>query len=230
MIYLLIGGILIIGGVVLYFIEKRKKKISPEKENINKDKFTETLPKDKFEELETGDFVEFSPDLSSVPMKEYQITGTGVLQGLSGVERNFAPNNDLHCLFVLGNGDYLLIKFNDGEWVAFNQKIHLVGESAKEFNSYGETFSKGGQVPDSVNFVWRDMNLSIKDVGYLEYQPQSGICEIPDGAQIKFMLAERDDGAIFFLENRKIGPGCVRIGHDLGYNLDQYLGRITKNN
>lgn len=227
MIYVGIGIGLILMAVILEVVKYFKKKQSSSSNHEPESVLRQDLsPAEKFETLQAGAFVEFSPDLTRIPMKEYRLTGTGVLQGLSGAERNFTPNSGQHQLFILGKGDYILINFNDGEWVALDQEIPLVGEAANEFNSYGENFSKGGQVPGSISFVWQDMNLSIQDVGYLEFHQKSGTSEIPDGTKIKFLLAKRGDGAIFYLENRKTGPDCVRIGQNLGRNLEKYLGNI----
>jgi hypothetical protein len=225
---LIIGGVFILLGFVWHFIEKRMKKASPKKENKNEDEFFEILPTDKFEELKMGDFVEFSPDLSQKSMEEYMVTSQGDLLCLHGVQRNFMPNGQRNLFFVLGNEDYIVVKFHDGQWMAFDQKIPLEGDAADEFNPHGIAFSKKGQIPESYSFTWRDMQLSVLDVGYLEYRQETGNCDLPDQTRIKFMLAKCNNGAVFYLENRKTGPDCVRIGHNLGYNLDEYLGKITK--
>lgn len=225
--YLIIGILLIVGGIIYHTIGKKWEKLS---RKTNDYKSTDDIsPTTKFEHLKAGDFVEFSHNLSQKGIKEYQVSAQGILQCLSGKERNFIPNKDEDLFFVLGYyADYVIIKFKDGNWVAFDQKIPLVGDEADEFNQHGIAFCKKSQIPDSYEFTWRNIYLSVIDVGYMRYLHETGNdFELPDNTEIKFMLAH-DGDTVFYLENHKTGPDCVRLGHDLGYDLDQYLGDIHR--
>ncbi len=184
-------------------------------------------PTEEFEQLNSGSFVEFSPNPSEISMQDLMVTGNGILLGLRNSGGNFLENGDESSLFILDDGKYLIIKFKDGRWVYFDQEIKLTGDSANEFTPHGVNFTQKGQVPGSYTFAWRDMSLDINAVGYAKYRHLGGKSHLANQANIKFMIAQRQsDKATFYLENIKEGVDRVWIGTDLGYDLDRYLGRI----
>lgn len=241
MFLIILGTVFIVASLVLYLHDRPDKKNhhfsrQPTIQSKNSgsllkfsgySSYRQPSPTQKFAELQTDNFVEFSPDVSKVEMREFVVTADGLLLGLNRFGTDFSPNGEECPLLVLGENDYLFIRFKDGTWVAFNEEIQLEGESANEFNSPGEAFSQKGQTPGSHTFTWHDMSLSIIDVGYLSYRHHGGKCHLPDKTMIKFMIARRQsDQAFFYLENAKTGTDRVWIGFDLGRNLDGCLGRI----
>ena len=163
-----------------------------------------------------------------LPRKNSWLLATGVLLGLRSLGNgNYQETDDRSPLFILDDGEYFVIKFKDGRWVAFNEEIELDDNSVREFTPHGDTFTKRGQLPNSYTFDWRGMSLSINSVGYVKYHRLDGDSHLADQMMVKFMVARRlSDDAIFYLENVKAGTDRVWIGIDLGYNLDHYLGKI----
>lgn len=252
MVIFAIGIGLLIVGLIIYFIDKYDRQIldffqknfskqSKDEEdeevhetqsksfdtNDNSSDIDSFSPTEKFERLKSGSFVEFSPDPSKVITKDFMVTATGLLLELRNSRGNFMETGDKSLFFILGDNEYLVIKFKDGDWVAFNEEIKLTGDSANEFTPYGLDFTQKGQIPGSCTFKWHNMSLAINSVGYMKYRHLGGKSHLTNQAMVKFMLAQRQsDDAIFYLENVKEGIDRVWIGQNLGYDLDDYLGRI----
>jgi len=252
MFFIKLGAVLLFVGLVFYFVNKYDEQIleffqkifprqSKEEETMEDEKNSSksfdtddssdsrsVSETEQFEQLKSDSFVEFNPDPSKPIMKEFMVTGTGILFGLRHLGNgNFQETDDRSPLFILDDGKYFIIKLKDGRWVAFNEEITIQDNSASEFNSNGEKFTKGGQLPDSCIFKWRNMSLSVMSVGYAKYRHVGGKSHLANQVMVKFMVARRQsDDAIFYLENVKAGTDRVWLGQDLGYNLDRYLGRI----
>lgn len=243
---LIIGGILIVVAAIVGYIIKNPqmleaiaKKLQKTRQVIEEAKEDAVVPTtdrprtddstvtEQFRDLRVGEWVEYDPDPNAILRTEYQVSARGTHQALNRSGREFYPKGEEYPLYELD--EKLMLFERPNGWFVFDQAIALEGESASEFNVAGETFSvQYGQRPRSYSFTWRGIRLTILDVGYMQYQHLGGKCHLPDNAMIKYMLAERDDGRVVYLENVKAGTDRVWIGRKLGSDLNPYLGRVLR--
>ncbi len=174
--------------------------------------------------MKVGDLVEFTPDLQKVTLKEFQLQGRGILKAQNLRNGNLVYQGEDYPLLVLEQS-VVLVKRNDGFFM-FNQQFVLPGESAKEFYPHAVEFGNKNQLPRSHSFDWHGMKLTVLDIGYLIYQHESGECHLTDGTKIRYLLAERDDGQVFYLEDCQTGADRYWLGKSLGTTLDQNIGNI----
>ncbi len=237
---IVIGTLVIVGAIGMYLFKNpevlgkiavKLQKTQRVIQEIPKEDPTTARPRDeattteKFRDLQTGEWVEFDPNPEQVIRDDRQVTGRGVHQALNRSGREFSPKGEQYPLYMLDNE--MLMERPDG-WYWFGHTINLEGESAHEFDVAGEAFSAKGQIPRSHSFDWRGTTLTLLDVGYESYQHLGGLCHLPDGSMVKYLLAERADGAIVYLENLKVGTDRVWVGKKLGMDITPYVGRILR--
>lgn len=185
---------------------------------------------DKFLGLRVGDFASFKMDPFSDSLnRDFQLTGRGICYCLSHNRGNFRRKGGEYFLFSFDE-EIFFIKRPDG-WYGFYKSIILHGDEVSAFDEAGIIFSQGGQILRSHSFMWENINLSILDVGYLEYQHQEGHLHLETGNMIKYMLAEEkkgDETTIYFLENLKGETGTDRIwvGQYFGMDFDSQIVEI----
>lgn len=243
---IVLGFLVLIGAIVGYVIKNPQvigslaKKLQKTQQAIEEadqpstQVRTSTRPRtddvsltEQFRDLRVGEWVEYDPNSNALQRTEYQVSARGTHQALNRSGREFYPKGEEYPLYELDERQ-MLFERPDG-WFVFDQAVTLEGESAREFDSAGETFSvQYRQQPRSYTFTWRGQRLTILDVGYMKYEHQAGKCHLSDGTMIKYMLAERDDGCVVYLENLKAGTDRVWIGKMLGSDLNPYLGRVLR--
>jgi hypothetical protein len=185
---------------------------------------------DQVADLRTSEFVKITFPGDSGE-QEYQITARGFLRGLgfnsdTGEFFPLDPNGTSEDYLRLTLDTTILIHWPE-RWGFFNKVIVLEGEEADEFNPHGDSFSddKHRQKPGSYSFDWRDMYLTMLDVGYLEYHHEDAQDKLPikDLMKIKFMVAKTDDGKLVYLENLMTGKDRVWVGVDMGEDISKFV-------